>query len=90
MSTLLLHSSARVLIESYVGGEKQTEHTLEEERPTGVVRLTTTKVGRLLASLFVCVVTLIVLWRVFFILRAISVIAQSQDFSSHSLAPGAR
>jgi alpha-glucoside transport system permease protein len=60
----------RVLIESYyAGGGKQTEHTLEEGRPTGAVQSITSKVGRLLGSLLVAVVTLIALWRVFILLR---------------------
>jgi alpha-glucoside transport system permease protein len=59
----------RVFIESYIGGGRQTEHTLEEERPTGLVRSITTKVGRLLGSLLVAVITLIALWRVFILLR---------------------
>jgi hypothetical protein len=45
----------------------------EEQRPTGVVRLIATKVGRLLVSLVVAVVTLIALWRVFIFLRDASV-----------------
>jgi alpha-glucoside transport system permease protein len=62
----------RVFIESYVGGGKQTEHTLEEQRPTGVVHQITTKVGRLLGSLLVSAVTLIALWRVFIFLRDVT------------------
>lgn len=45
------------------------EYVEEKEGPTGVLELLFTNLGRLLAALFVPVITFVVLWRVFIFLR---------------------